>query len=151
MIRAGFPTRVYHVTHGGFDTHAAQNQKLAYLLQELSQAVGLFQAELEKGGVADRVLGMTFSEFGRRVAENKNQGTDHGAANVMFLFGNGVKPGIIGGSPDLANLDPLGDIAFKNDFRSVYSEVLSDWLGADPSRILPGNFPKLNFLKMTKG
>ena len=92
MITAGAPTRVYYVTHGGFDTHAAQTQKQAYLLQEFSQAVGLFHEDLKRQGQLDRVLGLTFSEFGRRVTENKNAGTDHGSANIMFSFGGKVKP-----------------------------------------------------------
>jgi uncharacterized protein (DUF1501 family) len=143
MIAAGLPTRAYYVTHGGFDTHAAQAQKHAYLLQEFSQAVALFHADLKAQGLLDRVLGLTFSEFGRRVAENKNAGTDHGAASVMFAFGGSVKAGVHGKAPDLAALDPLGDLVHQTDFRQVYAGVLKDWLGADPEKVLLGKFDPL--------
>jgi uncharacterized protein (DUF1501 family) len=143
MITAGLPTRVYYVTHGGFDTHAAQSQRHAYLLQEFSQAVGLFVADLKAQGQLDRVLGISFSEFGRRVAENKNAGTDHGAASAMFAFGGKVKPGIHGTPPDLAALDPLGDLVQKTDFRQVYAEVVKNWLNADPEKVLLGKFEPL--------
>lgn len=143
MIAAGLPTRAYYVTHGGFDTHAAQAQKHAYLLQEFGQAVALFHADLTAQGLLDRVLGLTFSEFGRRVAENKNAGTDHGAASVMFAFGGKVKAGVHGKAPDLADLDPLGDLVHKTDFRQVYAGVLKDWFGADPDKVLLGQFDPL--------
>jgi uncharacterized protein (DUF1501 family) len=146
MITAGLPTRVYYVSHGGFDTHAAQTQKQAYLLQELSQAVSLFHQDLKAHGQLDRVLGITFSEFGRRVAENKQAGTDHGAASIMFAFGGKVKPGLHGNVPDLENLDPLGDLAFKTDFREVYAGVLQHWFAANPEKILQGKFQPLNLL-----
>jgi uncharacterized protein (DUF1501 family) len=140
MITAGAPTRVYYVSHGGFDTHAAQTQKQAYLLQELSQAVTLFHADLKAQGQLDRVLGFTFSEFGRRVSENKNAGTDHGAASVMFAFGGKVKPGLHGTAPNLDRLDPLGDLVHETDFRQVYAGVLKGWLDADPDKILLGKY-----------
>lgn len=144
MITAGVPTKVYYVTHGGFDTHAAQTQRHAYLLQELSQAVALFHADLRAQGQLDRVLGLTFSEFGRRVAENRNAGTDHGAASVMFAFGGRVRGGLHGTVPDLGRLDPLGDLVHRVDFRQVYAGVLRGWLGADPERVLQGKFEPLS-------
>jgi uncharacterized protein (DUF1501 family) len=140
MIVAGLPPRVYYVTHGGFDTHAAQPQRHAYLLQEFSEAVALFHADLKAHGQLDRVLGITFSEFGRRVAENKNAGTDHGAASVLFAFGGKVKAGVHGKAPNLSDLDPLGDLVHQVDFRQVYAGVLKGWLGADPDRVLAGRF-----------
>jgi len=143
MITARLPTRVYYVTHGGFDTHAAQSQRHAYLLQEFSQAVGLFVADLKAQGQLDRVLGITFSEFGRRVGENKNAGTDHGAASVMFAFGGKVKAGVHGTPPDLGTLDPLGDLVHKTDFRQVYAGLVKDWLNADPEKVLLGKFEPL--------
>lgn len=147
MITAGVPTRVYYVSHGGFDTHAAQSQKQAYLLQELSQAVALFHTDLARQGQLDRVLGVTFSEFGRRVAENKNAGTDHGAASLMFAFGGRVKPGLHGAAPDLEKLDPLGDLAFETDFRQVYAGILRDWLHADSTRVLKGRFEPVSLIR----
>lgn len=143
MITAGLPARVYYVTHGGFDTHAAQAQRHAYLLQEFSQAVSLFVADLKAQGQLDRVLGVSFSEFGRRVAENRNAGTDHGAASVMFAFGGKVRAGLNGSPPDLADLDPLGDLVHKTDFRRVYAGVLKGWLDADPEKVLEGKFEPL--------
>ena len=94
MIAAEVPTRVFYVTLGGFDTHSAQLNRHAGLLQELSQALSLFRKDLKAQGHLDRVLVLTFSEFGRRAAENKQLGTDHGTANVMFLMGGKVKPGL---------------------------------------------------------
>lgn len=146
MIAAGLPPRVYYVTHGGFDTHAGQTQRHAYLLQELSQAVSLFHADLKAQGLLDRVLALTFSEFGRRVAENKNAGTDHGAASVMFALGGRVKPGLHGSPPDLERLDPLGDLVHKVDFRAVYGAVLNDWLKADADAILGQKFERVSLV-----
>jgi uncharacterized protein (DUF1501 family) len=140
MITAGIPSRVYYVTHGGFDTHAAQSNRQAGLLQELSQALALFHQDLRAQRQLDRVLLMTFSEFGRRIDENRQLGTDHGTANVMFLLGGKVRPGVHGGAPDLANRDAQGDLIFQTDFRSVYAGILKDWLNADPARILRGDF-----------
>lgn len=146
MITAGFPTKVYYVSHGGFDTHAAQPQKQAYLLQELSEAVGLFHQDLKAQGQLHRVLGFTFSEFGRRVAENKNAGTDHGAASVMFAFGGKIKPGFHGEPPKLDQLDDLGDLRHETDFRQVYAGVIQDWLGADPTVIVGRDFPSFRIV-----
>ena len=143
MIVANMPTRVFYVTLGGFDTHSAQLNRHAGLLQELSQALSLFRQDLKAQGQLDRVLLLTFSEFGRRVAENKQLGTDHGTANVMFLLGGKVKPGIHGGPPDLAKLDSEGDPHFGVDFRSIYADVLRDWLNADPARVLGEQFKSL--------
>lgn len=149
MIAVGVPTRVYYVTLGGFDTHAAQANRHAALLQELGQALAAFHADLEDSGHLDRTLVMTFSEFGRRVAENRSLGTDHGAANVMFLMGGGTRPGLHGGRPDLANLDESGDLPHSVDFRSVYAAVLDRWLGADSNEILAGRFEPYPILDAT--
>ena len=145
MIAAEVPTRVYYVTLGGFDTHTTQAGRHAGLLQELSQGLGSFVADLKVMGHLDRTLVMTFSEFGRRVAENEQQGTDHGTANVMFLAGGKVKAGIHGGLPDLADLDD-GDLKFKTDFRSVYATVLKGWFGADAKKVLGTEFKPLPIL-----
>lgn len=139
MIAAEVPTRVYYVSLGGFDTHTAQAGRHAGLIQELSQGLRSFAADLKALGHLDRTLVMTFSEFGRRVAENEQQGTDHGTAGPMFLAGGAVKAGVHGGKPDLSDLDE-GDVKFKTDFRSVYAAVLKNWLGADPKPVLGGAF-----------
>lgn len=142
-VAARLPTRVYFVTHGGFDTHAAQAIRHAGLLQELSQALSLFRADLKASGNLDRVLLMTFSEFGRRVAENKQGGTDHGTANVMFFLGGKVKPGLHGRAPDLGKLDDQGDLIHQTDFRAVYGGVMKHWLRADPAKIVGEGFAPL--------
>lgn len=135
MIAADVPTRVYYVTLGGFDTHANQANRHGALLQELSQGLGSFVADLKALGHLDRTLVMTFSEFGRRVAENEQQGTDHGTAGPMFLAGGGIKAGIHGGAPNLTDLD-AGDLKFGTDFRAVYAAVLKSWLRSDPKAVL---------------
>jgi uncharacterized protein (DUF1501 family) len=142
MIAANVPTRVYYVSLGGFDAHTSQAGRHAGLLQELSQGIGSFLADLKGLGQLDRTLVMTFSEFGRRVAENEQLGTDHGTAGVMFLAGGRVRAGIHGGQPNLADLDE-GDLKFHTDFRSVYATVLRDWFSADVDRILGRPFPTL--------
>ena len=147
MIVAEVPTRVYYVTLGGFDTHSAQLNRHAGLLQELSQALSLFRRDLQAQGHLDRVLLMTFSEFGRRASENKQLGTDHGTGNVMFLLGGKVKPGVHGVPPDLTRLDEEGDPFFKVDFRSVYAGVLHDWLNADVERVLSAQVEPLKLMK----
>jgi uncharacterized protein (DUF1501 family) len=87
---------------------------------------------------------MTFSEFGRRVAENASAGTDHGKGSCLFVAGPAVKGGLYGSHPDLADLDQ-GDLEFTTDFRSVYATVLANWLKADPKPVLRGEFGKLGF------
>lgn len=143
MIVANVPTRVFYVTLGGFDTHAAQLNRHGALLQEVSQALSLFRQDLKAQGQLDRVLLLTFSEFGRRASENKQLGTDHGTGNVVFLLGGKVKPGIHGAPPDLAKLDSEGDPYFGVDFRSIYADVLRDWLNADATHVLGEQFKPL--------
>ena len=147
MIAAEAPTRVYYVTLGGFDTHSAQLNRHAALLQELSQALSLFYRDLKAHKQIDRVMLLTFSEFGRRAAENKQLGTDHGTANVMLVLGGKVKPGLHGTPPDLAKRDAEGDPLYKTDFRSIYAGVLRDWLNADAGRILGGKFEPLALVR----
>ncbi len=146
MIVAELPVRVFYVSHGSFDTHNKQAGPHAALLQEFSEGLGAFCANLKATGHFDRTLIMTFSEFGRRVAQNESGGTDHGTASVMFLMGGAVKPGMHGSPPDLKTLDE-GDLIHRVDFRSVYATVLGGWLGADPKPILEGAFPPVPLLK----
>ncbi len=136
MIAAEVPTRVFYVSLGGFDTHAAQKRRHLALLQEFSEGLAAFHRDLRETGHLDRTLVMTFSEFGRRVAENKSLGTDHGTANVLFLTGGTSKPGLHGPMADLSRLTPDGDLIHRIDFRSVYAAVLRDWLGATPGDVL---------------
>jgi uncharacterized protein (DUF1501 family) len=145
LIAGGMPTRVYYVSLGGFDTHANQARVHDQLLGQLDAALGAFVADLRAQKNFDRVLVMSFSEFGRRVAENGSGGTDHGTAAPMFLLGGGVQPGLTGSSPSLVTLD-AGDLRHGIDFRSAYATVLEKWLHAPSARILGRQFPVLPFL-----
>ncbi|HEV3392714.1 MAG TPA: DUF1501 domain-containing protein [Chthoniobacterales bacterium] len=136
MIAGGLATRVYYASQGGFDTHAGQINTHERLIGEFNEAASAFVADLKQQGNFDRVLLMTFSEFGRRVQENANGGTDHGAAAPMFVLGGAVKAGLFGKHPSLTDLD-RGDLKFNTDFRSVYGTVLDRWLKA-PSQIVLG-------------
>ncbi len=138
LIGGGMQTPVYMVSIGGFDTHSEQiggdlNPEGGFhaeLLRRISEAVCAFQDDLELMGVADKVCGMTFSEFGRTIGENGSLGTDHGAAAPMFVFGKGVNPGIIGDNANIpAFIQDSADVPMQNDFRSVYASVLQDWFG----------------------
>lgn len=142
MIRAGLKTRVYYVTHGSFDTHSAQGGaqgRHGQLLNQFAQAAKAFYTDLKAQGNDGRVLTMSFSEFGRRVAQNRSQGTDHGTAAPMFVMGPMVKKGVIGDHPSLRDLDE-GDLKYKLDFRGVYAGILEGWLKADSKAILEGSF-----------
>lgn len=139
LIAAGTGQRVLYVSLGGFDTHAGQRAEQDELLGHLASGLAAFQADLEAQGLADRVIVMGFSEFGRRVAENASAGTDHGKGSVMFALGKGVKGGIHGDSPDLEDLSD-GDIKYRQDFRGVYATALTRWLNLDARGILGGDF-----------
>jgi uncharacterized protein (DUF1501 family) len=142
MIAGGLPTRVYYASQGGFDTHAGQMNSHDRLMGELNDAIAAFVADLKQQGNFDRVLLMTFSEFGRRVSENANGGTDHGAAAPLFVIGGAVKPGLFGKHPSLTDLD-RGDLKFNTDFRSVYGTVLDRWLKAPSQIVLGRKFPAI--------
>lgn len=142
MIAAGLPTRVYYASLGGFDTHSGQATRHPQLLTQLAEGLRAFRDDLAHNGDLDRVLVMTFSEFGRRVAENASGGTDHGEAAPMLLVGSKVRAGAHGEHPDLERLH-RGDVAFDVDFRRVYAAMLGTWLGADPSKVLGRGFTPL--------
>lgn len=142
LIEADLPARVYYAVQSGYDTHSVQLQTHSQLLRELSQAMKAFLDDLIESKLADRVLVMTFSEFGRRVAENASAGTDHGTAAPMFLAGGGVRPGLHGAAPSLADLVD-GDLKMSLDFRSVYATVLDHWLGLSHEPILAGRFARV--------
>jgi uncharacterized protein (DUF1501 family) len=147
MIKGGLPTRVYYVSLGGFDTHAGQQGRHDQLMTQFAQGVSAFMADMKAQGNDQRVLVMSFSEFGRRVAQNASAGTDHGAAAPMFLFGNAVaNKGIVGRHPSLTDLDS-GDLKFGVDFRNVYATVLESWLDAPSKPILGGQFRTLPLIK----
>ncbi|HXP35137.1 MAG TPA: DUF1501 domain-containing protein [Chthoniobacterales bacterium] len=142
MIGGGLPTRVYYASQGGFDTHAGQINAHQRLMTEFNDAVAAFVSDLKQQGNFQRVLLMTFSEFGRRVQENANGGTDHGAAAPMFVLGGAIKPGLFGKCPSLTDLDH-GDLKFNTDFRGVYGTVLDRWLKAPSQTVLGRKFPAL--------
>ena len=143
MIAAGLPTRIYYVSMGGFDTHAAQPDLHQTLLTYLSDAVRGFLTDLKRIGRADDVAVMAFSEFGRRVGENASKGTDHGTAGPMFVFGAKVKGGFHGEPPSLDDLD-AGNLKMTTDFRSVYATLIREWMGyEDTKTLLKGDFPTL--------
>jgi uncharacterized protein (DUF1501 family) len=135
MIHAELPTRVYYVTMGGFDTHANQQGRHAQLMTQFAESIAAFQAELQASGHADRVLTVAFSEFGRRVAQNASNGTDHGAAGPVFVFGRSVRQRLIGSHPSLTRLEN-GDLKHQIDFREVYAELLDGWLRLDSTAAL---------------
>jgi len=145
LIAGGMPTRVYYVSHGGFDTHNQQVNSHDRLLGQLDRALKSFFADLKEQGNDQRVVLMTFSEFGRRVAENASAGTDHGRASCLFLAGAGVKGGLFGKYPSLTDLDQ-GDLKHHVDFRSVYASVLEDWLKTSAKPVLRGDYPKLGVI-----
>jgi len=146
MIAGGLPTRVYYVSLGGFDTHAAERGRHDNLMTQLATGVSAFWKDMKQQGNSDRVLMVTFSEFGRRVEQNASGGTDHGAAAPMFVIGPKLKSGVIGQHPSLTNLD-AGDLRFNTDFRSVYATVLQNWLETPSKPILGNQFPLLPILK----
>jgi len=129
MIAGGMATRVYYVSHGGFDTHTGQVNSHDRLLGQLDSALKSFFADLKQQGNDKRVVLMTFSEFGRRVSQNASAGTDHGKASCMFVAGGGVKGGLYGKYPSLTELSQ-GDLIHTVDFRNVYADLLGGWLKA---------------------
>jgi uncharacterized protein (DUF1501 family) len=153
-MNKGIGTRVFYVTTGGFDTHAAQNVNAANgayynLMATLNDALLAFYNDLKNQGLLDDTLMLSFSEFGRRISENGSQGTDHGSASAMLVMGGKVNGGLYGTAPNL-NTDAsnptlensAGDVKFETDFRSVYAQVIDGWLGTDSVKLLGGNFKK---------
>ena len=138
--------RVGYVTLGGFDTHANQQDTHNTLMTTLAEGLAAFYNDLAAHGKADKVVVMTWSEFGRRVEENGSQGTDHGTAAPLFVLGNPVTRGVFGEPPSLSNLDANGNLKYTIDFRSVYATVLDRWMGASSQQVLGGSFGSQNFL-----
>ena len=154
LIAGGLKTKIYLVSLGGFDTHSLQTDTInpatgthADLLNKVSEAIAAFTTDLSYLGVQDRVVGLTFSEFGRRIKSNGSLGTDHGAAAPMFVFGSQVTPGMLGSNPIIpANATVNDNVAMQYDFRSVYASLLSQWLcvpNSDLNQIMLQNFQQL--------
>lgn len=146
LIFSDINTKVYYVSLGSFDTHTNQEGQQQRLFAEMNNAVGAFVKDLKAQGRFNDVLLFTFSEFGRRVAQNASGGTDHGTANNMFFISGGLKDkGLLNPLPNLANLTD-GDLQLGIDFKRVYSTVLNKWLAADDVKILGHNYEKLTFI-----
>ena len=145
LMASPLGVRVFHLTLGGFDTHANQKRQHAPLLQQLSDGVCALLEDAAEHGAGGRLVVMTYSEFGRRAQENASGGTDHGAGSVTFLVGERVAGGLHG---QAARLDALvdGDVPSTVDFRSVYSAILRDWLGVPPAAVV-GPVPVLGLLR----
>ncbi len=146
LVNKGLGTRLYYAAADGFDTHSRQAESQADLLGQVSQAIGGMFGTLKSGGNDDRVVVMTYSEFGRRVKENGSRGTDHGAAACMFVAGPKVAGGIVGKHPSLSDLTD-GDLAYHTDFRRVYATLLDGWLGVESRGVLGDGFEHLPLLK----
>ena len=150
LIDAGMPTRLYYTAYrnNAFDTHVFQNDTHRRLLTYASDAVAAFMQDMERIGRADDVVVMVFSEFGRRVPENVNLGTDHGAANLMFIAGKPVKGGQYGDVPSLTKLDVGDNLVYTTDFRRVYATMIAGWLGLKDTRtLLNGEFQPFDMFK----
>lgn len=145
LIGGAMPTRVYYASLGGFDTHSNQAGSHERLMGELDAALMAFTADLKAQGNFERVALMTFSEFGRRVAENGSGGTDHGAAAPLFVLGGAVRPGLYGKAPSLQDLHD-GDLIHNVDFRSVYASLLANWLQVPVEPILHRPFPTIGII-----
>ena len=143
LIDAGMPTRLYYTAYrnNAFDTHVFQNDTHKRLLTYAADAVSAFLQDLTRIKRANDVVVMIFSEFGRRAPENVNLGTDHGAANLMFVAGNNVKGGQYGKPPSLTQLDAGDNLVYTTDFRRVYATMIDGWLGYhDTQQLLNGQF-----------
>ncbi|XZF15260.1 DUF1501 domain-containing protein [Chitinophagaceae bacterium MMS25-I14] len=146
LINSHADTRVYYVSHGSFDTHVGQKDRQAKLFTELDDALAALVADLKQNNRMQDVMIMTFSEFGRRVAQNASGGTDHGTANNMFLISSGLKKqGLYNDLPRLTDLDE-GDLRYEIDFKQVYATMLNNWLGTDARQIIKHSYPMLDFV-----
>jgi uncharacterized protein (DUF1501 family) len=146
LLSGGCKTKVFLLKIGGFDTHADQVEKYdptmgshAALMYHISSAMNAFQEDLRKRGLEDRVLTLTTSEFGRRIYSNGSYGTDHGTGAPMFIFGKGVKPGVIGDVPDLNQ----GNVEMQYDYRLIYGNIVRDWFGVTDNDRMNEIFPGL--------
>lgn len=146
LIISGCDTQIYYLTIGGFDTHSNQVNQQNKLFKDYSNALSALIKDLKKNNQWNNSLIMTFSEFGRRVAENGSKGTDHGKANNLYLMGGDIKKaGFFNKAADLKNLDN-GDLNYEIDFRRVYANILKDWLQTNSQTILYQSFDSLNIV-----
>ena len=145
LLVAKVPVAVIKVSHGSFDTHANQLGHHERLLKELAEGLVAFRHTVQQAGLWDRVLMMTYSEFGRRVKENASSGTDHGTAAPHLLLGGTVKGGLYGGMPSLRDLQE-GDLKYQVDYRSLYSTIIKNWWGLPGTTFDRQDYPTLDCL-----
>ncbi|MBL7813029.1 MAG: DUF1501 domain-containing protein [Bacteroidetes bacterium] len=157
LVAGGLQTRVYMVSIGGFDTHSSQSDKTdptkgihANLMKTLNDAIVAFQADCEFLGIADRVVGATLSEFGRRIRSNDSMGTDHGAAAPVFIFGNAVNGGkMTGVNPTIPTTVKVDDnLPMQYDFRQIYATLLNDWFCLNDTQVENILLKKFNYLPL---
>lgn len=147
FINSGLNTKVFYGSLGGFDTHVNQLATQKKLLSIYANSMEAFVQDLKDNGTFKDTLILTFSEFGRRVKQNANVGTDHGTANNVFIIGDQLKKqGLYNNMASLSDLDDNGDLKFEIDFRTIYATVLDKWLEADDKKILNKSFNQLNFI-----
>lgn len=145
LLNSGTPTKIFTVSQSGFDTHANEKGTQFEDLKIFDSAISGFLSTLHPK-IADNVVVVAYSEFGRRVQVNASGGTDHGTAGVVFVYGNSVKGGLAGEYPSLTNLSD-GNLKITVDYRSIYATLLENVLSHDSKTILNGNYPKLNIIK----
>lgn len=146
LIFSDINTKVYYLSLGSFDTHVGQDGQQRRLFTEMNAAISAFVKDMQQNNRFQDVMLMTFSEFGRRVAQNASGGTDHGTANNMFFISGGLKQkGLLNAMPDLNNLKN-GDLQHTVDFKNVYATLLNKWLGADDRKILGKELSYLDFV-----
>jgi uncharacterized protein (DUF1501 family) len=149
MIVTEPSVKICHVVLGGFDTHQDESTRQDALLAEVDTAVSAFMQDLAAHDQADRVVLMTWSEFGRRIKENGSKGTDHGAAAPLFIVGKPVRGGLVGEQPSLTSTVDGGNLKYTVDFRSVYQALIRDWLQGDPRAVLGAAYPELPVIRTT--
>ncbi|MBS1730928.1 MAG: DUF1501 domain-containing protein [Bacteroidetes bacterium] len=146
LIMSDINTKIYYVSLGSFDTHVNQVNQQTRLFTELNNALEAFIKDLKMNHRFEDVVLMTFSEFGRRVAQNASGGTDHGTANNMIFISGGLKQkGLLNNLPDLSDLEE-GDLKYSVDFKNVYATFLNKWLAADDTKILGKKYERMNFI-----
>ncbi len=158
LMSGGLQTKVYVVSLGGFDTHANQvdiNDATigghANLLGTLSQAIKVFQDDLQQLGLEERVIGMTFSEFGRKIKSNDSFGTDHGTAAPLIVFGSCVNPQILGDNPEISPQVAASEgVAMQYDFRDIYGSILMDWFEVDETEVTSSLHPEFTYLPILR-
>lgn len=147
LINSGLDTKVFYTSLSGFDTHVNQLNAQKRLLKMYAESIETFVEDLKANDSFKDTLILTFSEFGRRVKQNANVGTDHGTANNVFVIGEQLKTqGIYNGTPNLGHLDDNGDLKFEIDFRNIYATVLRKWLEVDDKKVLNKQFNQLDFI-----